>query len=150
MLIRWVLLRDPTGRFAPQALLSTDRNLAAEQIVSAFVRRWSMENLPGGPRLLRPGRPAPVERSGRCPLHARALGPLLGGDAGRCPLVHNCAGAPSAWHAKTHPTFADALAHTRRLLWRQMGLPLSASADETRKPTTAIFVHLTELLCYAA
>jgi hypothetical protein len=56
----------------------------------------------------------------------------------------------AAWYAKTQPTFADALAQERRLLWRQMGLCLSASGVETRKPSDALFAHLTELLCYAA
>ena len=41
--LRWVLIRDPKGRFEPQALLSTDVDLPAVQIVSAFVRRWAME-----------------------------------------------------------------------------------------------------------
>jgi DDE superfamily endonuclease len=41
--LRWVLVRDPKGRFEPQALLSTDLNLSARQIVEYFVRRWSME-----------------------------------------------------------------------------------------------------------
>jgi hypothetical protein len=41
--LRWVLVRDPQGRFEPQALLSTDLNLSARQIVDYFVRRWAME-----------------------------------------------------------------------------------------------------------
>jgi hypothetical protein len=41
--IRWVLIRDPEGKFAPQALLSTDQDLAAQQIVAWFVQRWQLE-----------------------------------------------------------------------------------------------------------
>jgi hypothetical protein len=42
--IRWVLVRDPPKkRFEPQALLSTDLTLSARQIVTYFIRRWSME-----------------------------------------------------------------------------------------------------------
>ena len=41
--IRWVLIRDPEGTFAPQALLYTDLNAAALQIVSWFVLRWQLE-----------------------------------------------------------------------------------------------------------
>src|SRR5690348_4167068 len=41
--IRWVLVRDPKKRFEPQALLSTDLTLSARQIVTYFIRRWSME-----------------------------------------------------------------------------------------------------------
>lgn len=41
--IRWVLLRDPEGKLQTSALLSTDLSLTAEQIITYFVRRWSIE-----------------------------------------------------------------------------------------------------------
>ena len=41
--IRWVLIRDPQGRFATQALLCTDLTVTPEQIITWFVRRWQME-----------------------------------------------------------------------------------------------------------
>ena len=41
--IRWVLVRDPTRRFEPQALLCTGLACEPAQIVSWFVRRWSVE-----------------------------------------------------------------------------------------------------------
>ncbi|CAO4157346.1 DDE-5 domain-containing protein [Methylorubrum extorquens] len=41
--IQWVLVRDSGNRFASQALLCTDLDRAPAQIVSRFVRRWSVE-----------------------------------------------------------------------------------------------------------
>ena len=41
--LRWVLIRDPEGILEPMALLSTDQALSAQDIVSYFVRRWSVE-----------------------------------------------------------------------------------------------------------
>ena len=41
--IRWVLVRDPQGEFATQALLCTDLDARAEQILRWFVLRWQME-----------------------------------------------------------------------------------------------------------
>jgi hypothetical protein len=41
--IRWVLLRNPDGDFKPQALLCTDLNRDAHDIIGWFVRRWSLE-----------------------------------------------------------------------------------------------------------
>lgn len=41
--IRWVLVRDPEARFAPQVLLCTDLDRVPAQIVSWFVHRWSVE-----------------------------------------------------------------------------------------------------------
>ena len=41
--IRWVLIRDPQARFKPQALLSTNLEYTCEQMLTWFVRRWTME-----------------------------------------------------------------------------------------------------------
>lgn len=41
--IRWVLIRDPQGKFEPQALLSTNLKLRPVEIISCFVRRWQIE-----------------------------------------------------------------------------------------------------------
>lgn len=41
--IRWVLIRDPENRFAPQALLCADLARDPVQIVSWFVQRWQVE-----------------------------------------------------------------------------------------------------------
>lgn len=149
--IRWVLIRDPAGRFEPQALLSTDLNTGAERIVAAFVRRWAMEatfeeaHAHLGLEGQRQWNDLAIARSTPTRLalfSVVALAVKAGG--GKLPT------RGAAWYAKTLPTFADALAHVRRQLWRQMGLCLSASPTENRKPTGDIFTHLTELLCYAA
>jgi hypothetical protein len=41
--LRWVVVRNPAGTFAPQAFLCTDEAIAPAQILSWFVRRWQME-----------------------------------------------------------------------------------------------------------
>src|SRR6185312_8404868 len=41
--IRWVLVRDPPGRFDPQALLCTDPNQDPHQVLRWFVQRWQVE-----------------------------------------------------------------------------------------------------------
>ena len=41
--IRWVLLRDPRGRFDPQALLCTDPARDPLQIIRWFAQRWQVE-----------------------------------------------------------------------------------------------------------
>lgn len=38
--IRWVLVRDPLGKFESQALLSTNKEYSPKQILEWFVRRW--------------------------------------------------------------------------------------------------------------
>ena len=41
--IWWVLVRDPLGRFSPQALLCTDLTQDAVQVLRWFVQRWQLE-----------------------------------------------------------------------------------------------------------
>jgi hypothetical protein len=41
--IRWVLIRDPAGAFAPQALLSTNLDVDPVQILIWFIQRWQLE-----------------------------------------------------------------------------------------------------------
>ena len=41
--IRWMLVRDPLGRFEPQALLYAGLVCAPEQILRWFVQRWQIE-----------------------------------------------------------------------------------------------------------
>jgi hypothetical protein len=41
--IRWVLIRDPKGKFDSQALLSTNVEHQPEEILLWFMRRWQME-----------------------------------------------------------------------------------------------------------
>lgn len=41
--IRWVVIRDPKGKFKTQALLSTNLKVKPVQIVKWFVLRWQLE-----------------------------------------------------------------------------------------------------------
>ncbi len=41
--IRWLLVRDPTGEFKPQAFLATDLNADPCNILAWFVSRWQVE-----------------------------------------------------------------------------------------------------------
>jgi hypothetical protein len=41
--IRWVLIRDPAGKFDPQALLCTRLEVTPLQILAWFVLRWQVE-----------------------------------------------------------------------------------------------------------
>ena len=82
--IRWVLIRDPQGSFATQALLCTDPAADPTQILEWFVLRWQLEvTFPGGADPPGPGNPTPVVRPGHRPHHARPAGNLLLDHPGR-------------------------------------------------------------------
>jgi hypothetical protein len=84
--IRWVLLRDPSRRFDPQALLCTDLAQQPLQILRWFTQRWQLEVTFREARdHLGVGwkhcfQPAAVVRSGHRPHHALPARPVLRRD----------------------------------------------------------------------
>jgi hypothetical protein len=114
--IRWVLLRDPQGKFDPQALVTNEPDLSDEQIIDYFLRRWQIEvtfaevRAHLGVETQRQWSDSAIERTT----------PVL---FGLFSVVALCAGENpvpvrrSAWYAKSEPTFSDLLAHIRAPLW---------------------------------
>ncbi len=43
MPLRWVLVRDPNGKFKSRALLCTEPSATPLQILAWFIRRWQVE-----------------------------------------------------------------------------------------------------------
>jgi hypothetical protein len=151
--LRWVLIRDPQGHFAPQALLCTDLAVAPAQILVWFVQRWQLEVTFAEARRhlgletqrqwseLAIGRTTPV---------------LLGLFSLVTLLAHHQMQGPlgvirqAAWYRKRQPTFADALALVRRQVWQHQAFSTSPCAGEVVKVPRAILERLTETLCYVA
>jgi hypothetical protein len=151
--IRWVLIRDPAQRFAPQALLCTDLTQNPLTIVSWFVRRWQVEvtfqevrkNL--GVETQRQWSDRAIARTTPCLLALFSLVTLLADrlvHQGTWPLPQQ------AWYRKKHPTFADALAAVRQHYWRQRGFPISGRKDHLGKLPPALRESLIYALCHAA
>src|ERR687886_2381380 len=150
--LRWVLIRDPKGRFEPQALLCTDPVVTAVQIVEWFVLRWQLEvtfhetRTHLGIETQRQWVEQAISRTTPTLLGLVSLVTLFAHEAlqGR-PLPLRQA----AWYAKTAPTFADTLAFVRGQLWP---VTLSARSSETAdlgKIPRVVFQHLTETLAFA-
>src|SRR5215472_15845134 len=108
--IRWVLIRDPQGEFATQALLCTDVDAAPAQILAWFVQRWQLEvtfhalRAHLGMETQRQWTPLAIARTtpallGLFSLVTLVAHPLFSGAA---PPLHQ-----SAWYHKPLPTFAD-------------------------------------------
>jgi hypothetical protein len=78
--IRWVLIRDPRGKFKTQALLCTDQNQNPVQILLWFVRRWRVEVTFHEVRTHLGGRdPTPMVGRGHCAYHADLAGFIFAG-----------------------------------------------------------------------
>jgi DDE superfamily endonuclease len=151
--IRWVLLRDPQGRFDPQALLCTEPESDPLQVVQWFVRRWQVEvtfreardHL--GVETQRQWSARAIARTTPCLLGLFSLVTLLAARLGR---RTRAAVLTDAWYRKPRPTFADTLAAVRRQFWREQGLLLSRRRSEVTKLRPALRHGIAYALCHAA
>lgn len=150
--LRWVLIRDPKCRFEPQALLSTDPNLSAAQIINAFVRRWAMEvtfqeaRAHLGVEGQRQWNDLAVARTTPLRLALFSLVTLI---VERQPAWQTSV-RQAAWYKKALLAFSDALAQVRRCLWRQLAFCTLEENTDSRKPPADLFAHFGELLAYPA
>jgi hypothetical protein len=56
----------------------------------------------------------------------------------------------AAWYTKEQPTFADAMAMTRRCLWNSCHFSTSSQSNDVVKVPRALLERLTDAVCYAA
>jgi hypothetical protein len=151
--IRWVLLRDPRGRFDPQALLCTDPARDPLQIIRWFVRRWQVEvtfqeaRAHLGVETQRQWSDRAIARTTPCLLGLFSIVTLLAAQLKR---QERLAVLTDSWYRKPHPTFTDALAAVRRHIWRETGLLTSRHSREISKPPPALQRSLAYALCHAA
>jgi hypothetical protein len=150
--IRWVLIRDPKGRFKPQALLCTDLKVHPKQIVEWFVMRWQLEvtlqeaRAHLGIETQRQWSDAAIARTTPALLGLFSLVTLLAHHSTRrrkLPIRQ------AAWYYKALPTFSDALAVVRYQLWCHLSFPTSASSRDMTKVPESLLSRFADALCYA-
>lgn len=117
--IRWVLVRDPQGKFEPQAFLCTDLNVTPEQILHWFRQRWQVEVTF---QEVRAHLGVETQRQWSNLAILRTTPALLGIFSLVTLMAHslqvNLPLQQMAWYVKPLPTFVDALALVRCLFWR--------------------------------
>ena len=151
--IRWVLIRDPLGKFTPQALLSTDVTLPPIQIMTWFVQRWQVEvtfqevRTHLGVETQRQWADLAITRTTPALFGLFSVVTLL---AHRCSARREVPTRAAAWYLKEIPTFADALALVRSRLWHHAHFSLSQNNHDLIQIPRPLFDCLTETLCYAA
>jgi hypothetical protein len=148
-----VLIRDPLGKFTPQALLSTDETFTPLQMVTWFVQRWQVEVTF---QEVRTHLGVETQRQWADLAIARTTPTLLGLFTVVTLLAH-CLSAQgeiptrsAAWYVKETPTFADALALVRSRLWQHAHFSLSQKNYDLIQIPRPLFDCLTDTLCYAA
>lgn len=151
--VRWVLIRNPQGHFATQALLCTDLTVSPAQILAWFVHRWQVEvTFEEARRHLG----LETQRQWSAAAIRRTTPVLLGLFSLVTLLAHWKMPAPvgvvrhATWYHKREPTFADALALVRRDIWQHHAFSTSPCAGELIKLPRAVLERLTETLCYVA
>jgi hypothetical protein len=153
--IRWVLVRDPLGEYETICLLCTNPTDVPAQIVVWFVMRWQVEvTFEEARRHLG----VETQRQWSDKAIARTT-PLLFGLFSWVTLVAHALYAsqpvPSprqaAWYAKPLPTFSDALAAVRQLLWTAYPtFRISQDEPDMLKIPIPFFDTLIFTLSYAA
>jgi hypothetical protein len=134
--IRWVLIRDPKGKFKSQALLCTNLDADPVQILKWFVMRWQLEvtfhevrdHL--GVETQRQWSDWAIARTTPALLGLFSLVTLLANTharKGKIPVRQ------TAWYCKPLPTFSDALALVRQELWQHGYFQLSQKRLDVRK-----------------
>ncbi len=151
--LRWVLVRDPAGSFAPQAFFATELVASAVQIVAWFVLRWNEEvtfeeaRAHLGMETQRQWSERAIERTTPVLLGLFSLITLLAhrlAEGGRLPV------RSAAWYTKPEATFADALALVRQHLWSTVKFTNSARKGGVVAIPRAVLHGLVDTLCYAA
>jgi hypothetical protein len=151
--LRWVLVRDPLAKLEPKAFLCTDQEATPVEILTWFVRRWSVEvtfeevRRHLGMETQRQWSDMAIVRTTPCLLGLFSLVALV---ADRLHGQGELTVARSAWYEKSLPTFSDALASVRMVLWRHTSFSMSHEQTETLKIPKPLFERLTSTLAYAA
>ena len=135
--IRWVLVRDPSGEHEPSAFLSTDLDATPAMILGWFVSRWRVETTF---QEVRAHLGVETQRQWSDLAILRTTPALLGlfslitvwADGLARDTRRQLRPNAAAWYRKQEPTFSDAIAAVRRVLWCPR---ISRCPGKTAKPS---------------
>jgi DDE superfamily endonuclease len=147
--IRWVLVRDPAGIRQPQAFLCSDLDAKPKDILGWYVHRWSMETTFEetrehlGVETQRQWSDLAIARTTPALLGLFSLVTLWAAEA-KAALHPRTA----VWYAKEEPTFSDAIATVRRVLWAFPNFSMSRKRPDNVEIPGALLQRLIETVCF--
>jgi hypothetical protein len=150
--IRWVLIRDPKGKFETRALLCTDQSATPMDILAWFVRRWQVEVTF---QEVRTHLGVETQRQWSDKAIARTTPILMGLFSWITLLAHQSLSQgtlpvrQAAWYTKRVPTFSDAIAVVRSRIWHHWGFCISTSDPDMQKSAPDLLNRLFEAVCYS-
>lgn len=134
--VRWVYTHDVQGTHRDDYFYSTDPELDPRQIITWFTARWPIETTFQevrahlGFETTRQRVANSILRTGPCLLGLYSLVTLIFVEHAR---HHSIRPRCTEWYVKTEPTFADAIATVRRLLWSETIFATSPQHDVLQK-----------------
>ncbi len=149
--IRWVLVRDPAGKYEATAFLCTDLLATPLQILHWFILRWNVEvtfqevNAHLGFGTQRQWSDLAIARTTPALLALFSIVTLLAYHLTRdksFPI------RSSAWYDKKEATFSDALALVRRAIWTDIKFNQSPRDPDLVLMPTTILQGLGDAMCY--
>lgn len=151
--LRWVLLKDPSGKLEPKALVCTNVEMDEQEIVQYFAQRWGVEVTF---EEVRAHLGVETQRQWADLSIARTTPVLMGLFS----LVTIWADAlhqqgklytfPTAWYQKQMPTFSDALHSVRIRAWSYQFNLQSLKNSDRQNIKTLIYNHLAFMAARAA
>lgn len=151
--VRWVLIKDPSGKVKPCALLCTELDYNPIQIIDFFIQRWNVEVTF---EELRAHLGVETQRQWSDLAIVRTTPILMGifsiitiwADQlfDKADLVVN----PCAWYRKKHPTFSDAIAAVRKRIWQNQKFSMSLFRDDIYNLENNMLEHLIFMATRAA
>jgi len=151
--IRWVMIRDPEGKFKTQALLSTKLDVKPDQMLRWFVMRWQVEvtfeeaRAHLGMETQRQWNDLAIGRTTPCLLGLYSIITLMAKGLHERQSIRV---RSEAWYNKEQVTFSDTIAVVRRCLWSHQSFQMSKMASEMIKVPRSLIERFTNALCYAA
>jgi len=149
--IRWVLVRDPAGKYKATAFLCTDLLATPLQILRWFILRWNVEvtfqevNAHLGFGTQRQWSDLAMARTTPALLALFSIVTLLAYHLTRhksFPI------RSSAWYDKKEATFSDALALVRRVIWTNIKFSQSSKDPDPVLIPPPILQGLVDAMCY--
>jgi hypothetical protein len=149
--IRWVIVRDPEGKFESRVLLCTDQSAQPAQIIGWFVLRWQVEVTF---HEVRAHLGVETQQQWSDLAILRTTPALLGLFSLVTIFAHQLLGEQSfpvrqaAWYTKALPTFSDTLAFVRQHLWPVSFSWISSSQPDMIEIPREFFERIIDTLAF--
>ncbi len=149
--VRWVIVRDPLGKFETQAVFSTRTSAAPKQIVEWFIKRWQVEvtfeesRRHLGIETQRQWSAKAIGRETPCLFGLFSLVTLVAqemANGGKLKI------RSAAWYQKEAATFSDAIGCVRQQIWEARSFQTSKNEEDMIKIPRPFLECLTDTLCF--